>query len=232
MKECHNCGVERERIAQHWSMSSTCEAPRLTTRQKEIINGLMLGDGSVVRETKNPRLKVNSRKKEFLSFLDREMGVFSARKPEMTYTAQELAEADRDSGFHEEAKAENYGDRYDWETICSKRFNQWRSWYHSGEKVWPDNLDLTPLTMSMWYASDASYDGDHGRGRVTIDTAKEKDNRGKILGYFEEIPVEKPAWDDYRDYSTMRFSAEGTQELLEYMNTPVPGYEYKWGEMT
>lgn len=228
MTQCHNCGAERDRIAQHWSMSSTCEAPELTEKQKEIINGLMLGDGSVVRPTANPRLQVNSRKESFLEFIHGEFGVFSATRPRLVKSAEELAQADRESGFHPEAEAENYGNKYGWESICSKRFEPWREWYETGKKVWPNDIDLTPLTMSVWYASDASFNPNHGKGRAKIDTANEKDSREKVLSYFNGISVETPAWDSYEDHSRIRFSAEGTQQLLEYMDTVIPGYEHKW----
>lgn len=228
MKECHECGAKRKRIAQHWTMGS-CNPPELTDRQCNIITGLALGDGSIMRPTKTPRVQVNSREKDFLSFLHQEFGVFSAMAPHKRDSAEELAKADRESGFHKGAKADNYRDKYQWQSICSEVFEPWREWYSSGSIVWPGDVELKPLTMSVWYASDASYDPNHGRGRVMIDTANEKDNKEKVLSYFDSIPVETPQWDEYNEYSTIRFTADGTEQLLEYMDEIIPGYEYKWG---
>jgi len=228
MKTCHNCGKEREQIARHWSMSSKCNPPKLTDHQAEIVNGLLLGDGSVVRPSKNPRIQVNSREKLFLEFLDESFGVFSAGKPKLRATAEELAKADRESGFNPDAKEKNYSDKYVWRTICCSRFEKWRGWYDSGEKEYPEELELTPTSLSIWYASDAHFDNENRKGRAWIDTANEKDSKDKIMSYFESLPIKTPKWKSFDEYSTIKFNSEETKDLIDYMKEPVPGYEHKW----
>jgi hypothetical protein len=228
MKVCHNCGKEREQIARHWSMSSKCSPPELLEHQKEVLDGLMLGDGSVVRPSKNPRVQVNSRKKEFLEFLHRIFGVFSAGSPKLESTAEELAKKDRESGFNPDAKAQNYSDKYVWRSICCSSFEEWRSWYDGGEKEYPQDLELTSISLSIWYASDAHFDNENRKGRAWIDTANEKDSKEKIISYFESLPIKTPKWKSFDEYSTIKFNSEETKELIEFMEHPVPGYKHKW----
>jgi len=53
---CSQCGVEFKRIGQHWSLSSECNNPTLTKRQEEIVTGLLMGDGWIRSDDKNPYL--------------------------------------------------------------------------------------------------------------------------------------------------------------------------------
>ena len=44
---CNQCETEYQSLAQHWSMSQSCDYPPLSEHQREIVRGLMLGDGSL-----------------------------------------------------------------------------------------------------------------------------------------------------------------------------------------
>ena len=44
---CNQCGTEYQSPSQHWSRSQSCEYRPLFDHQREIVRGLLLGDGSL-----------------------------------------------------------------------------------------------------------------------------------------------------------------------------------------
>ena len=67
MKEvCPLCGGQYSQLATHWSRSKDCSVPDLSGWQREVITGLLMGDGSVVVPNKNPSLHVKMITEDFL----------------------------------------------------------------------------------------------------------------------------------------------------------------------
>jgi len=95
-KVCNQCGNEYQLIGGHWSQSSDCSHPSFTQHQKEIIIGLLMGDGWIDRHgNKNPYLKCEMVSENYLQHIDKNFGVFG-NGVSMRMTAAESAEKVRE----------------------------------------------------------------------------------------------------------------------------------------
>lgn len=231
---CHNCGREFERVATHWAYETVgCEPPKLSDHQKEILTGLLMGDGNCNRgpDNKNSGFKCDMINREYLEYLD-EQFPFYGQGIRVRRTAEEGATRDRESGFSPDAKTENYHDVYRWYTKRVNVFNEFRSWYLSGEKVFPDGIDLTPTALKHWYAGDGCLRSKYSLG---ISSCNEVENKEKLHSYFRNAGLPEPnTWNEHErqngngTYGSMIWNEEESRDLLDYMGEPLPGFEYKW----
>ena len=69
--KCDVCGSEFAHVSKHWR-NSDCGYPNLTNYQREVIIGLLMGDGYVSHEDDNkmPLMQVGMVTKKFLEYLD------------------------------------------------------------------------------------------------------------------------------------------------------------------
>lgn len=230
---CEQCGREFEGIGSHW-MQSSCSYPALTDHQKEIIVGLLMGDGSLNRYGKNPRLQCNMISLNYLEYLDEQFGVLGTGVS-LQDTAEESAKNARDSGFRPNAVKENYSDVYRWQSRSHSELHEY-NWYTSGEKVWPKTIDLTPTVLNHWYSGDGNCDNSGPQGCIRIAMANEVENQEKVNQIFENAGLPSPsnyAISDRNDGSSgcnAQFTVEQSKELWNYMGEPLPDFEYKWPE--
>lgn len=233
---CNQCGDEFKVIGSHWSSTSDCTHPSFDDRQREIIVGLMMGDGSIqTNDYGNPLLQANMVSENYLKFIDDEFGIFG-NGVSLKHTAEESAKVARDSGFSPNADEKNYSDMYYWSSMRHPELYEFYSWYSSGEKVWPENINLTPTTLKHWYCGDGSLSTHGSHKNIRISMTNELDNKDKIDSMFKRSSIPKPSnyirneRDDGRvDYS-ITFTKEQSDKLLEYMGEPLPDFEYKWDE--
>lgn len=228
---CNDCGDEYQRIGQHWAMSS-CEPLQLSDEQKQIVTGLMMGDGTISRSNKGTcRIEANMISKEYLEYLDSQFPLYGSGV-RLVNSAEENAKRDRESGFNPSAEADDYSDTYRWTTVTSTTFDAFGDWYDSGEKVWPSDIELTPTVLKHLYCGDGYYRDDDRHDNITISMNNEKGAKEKVAQMFEDADLPVPRWVEYsergRDDCTARFSKDESTELLEYMGEPLPGFEYKW----
>lgn len=225
---CHDCGHRYDRLSHHWTASDECEYPELTERQHNIIRGLMMGDGcSGYHESNaNPNITVRCIVPEYLEYLSDEFGVLGSDVA-LVKTGAEKAAENRDSGFRPDARAENYSDQYCFNTMSTPEMWQYRDWYETGEKVWPDDLELTPETLTHWYVGDGNNSAVYPELRIGM--SNEKENTEKVERYFERAGLPTPdRWDISETHCNACWRTDTSKELFEYMTGPLPGYEYKW----
>lgn len=205
--------------------------PTLTDKQNKIIIGLLMGDGSI-NKSGTPRLAVTSINLDYLSHLEKSFGGL-ATSTFLEKTAEECAKINRTSGFSPNASSENYSDLYKFQTRASPEFSKYLSWYQSGTKVWPGNIELSPTVLKHWYAGDGNLDN----GRIRISLSNERGNEKKISKYFENVNLPTPdRWGSnethYNENMKVSYRAiwskQNSKNLLEYMGSPPPGFEYKW----
>lgn len=216
---CPKCDGQYSSIGQHWTRAKDCSHPQLSDEQINAATGLLLGDGTLTRNYKNATIQVKMVNEDYLKYLDRLFGIFSLGC-DLYATADEKAERNRNSGFHLEASAENYQDVYRWMTRAHPQFNQLRSWYSSGEKVFPENLEITPTLLKHWYVCD----GDKQSKRVRIASTNENENLEKLASYFDDCNIPNPDTTGDRIY----WSAKDSVDVFNFMGKPLPGFEYKW----
>jgi len=226
---CPGCGDEYERLGKHWSGSPE-HIPELTHKQHQITTGILMGDASVSTCNKHARITMQTITPEYLDYLSDSFGIFGLAV-QFYKTASEQAKRARESGFSEGARAENYSDVYQWNTRSIPEFDEYVGWYESGEKVFPDNIDLSPTVLKHWYVCDGYLYKD--LNRLVISISNEVDNTDKIDSMFERAGLPTPAYDvqtrkDGTTKCNARWEAKHTNSLLEYMGDPLPGFEYKW----
>lgn len=233
MEDCPVCGESYKKLGSHWNYNSD-HRPTLSSHQKEIVTGLLMGDGCLNRSSTNPRLKVEMISPNYLKYLDDIFGCLSTGVS-LTMTAKESAKHNRDSGFSPNANSENYSDKYIWNTRCHPELYQF-NWYKTGEKVFPDDIELTPTVLKHWYCGDGHWDNTGQNSHISICMLNEVENTDKVDQYFRNVGLPEPSNYNIRyDKSgnidcDAQFTKKQSRELWEYMGEPLPDFEYKWPE--
>jgi len=192
-----------------------------------------MGDGCIHTGSKNPYLLVKMISPNYLEYVADKFGVLGS-DVSLKHTEAESARRNRDSGFSPNAKAENYSDKYKWQSICHPELQEFADWYSSGEKVWPDDIELTPTVLKHWYCGDGYWNNSGTNNRIKIAMANEIDNTDKVDQMFRNIGLPVPS--NYaiseRNNGSKKcdaeFTVEQSKELWEYMGEPLPDFEYKW----
>jgi hypothetical protein len=232
--ECPFCGKSYERLGRHWTENPQ-HHPSFNEKHHAVTTGVLMGDGSISRDSDNPRLVVKMTNKEYLEYLSNIFGILSL-DVKLDKTASEAARRSKERGFSDVACENNYSDLYSLQTRRSVKFKPYTEWYDGGDKIWPKDIELSPTVLKHWYVCDGSLqkrDSEHGF-RMTIALSNERGNRRKVEQMFERANIPVPCnWDERKRDSgrwdvNIYWRNEQTRELIEYMGTPLPGFEYKW----
>lgn len=208
--KCDNCGNEYSCITSHWSQSS-CEYTSLNDYEIEIIEGLLLSDGSIVDVSntnhKNSNFTVQMTTPRFLTWLSDQSEIFC-----------EVLSKDR----HKDK--DNWNPTYAVNSLSLPDISNLRNkWYPNGEKVYPNNFNLTKLNVKLWYCGDGGLNWEGKRGAYAdIKCSNESDNPDKLLRMFENLGF-SPTFRQER----ICFNSE-TTDFLNWIGKPLPGFEYKW----
>jgi len=230
---CHECGNEYVSVAQHW-VRSNCNRQQMTEHQSEVAKGLVLGDG-YVRKTESqtrPCLTVKMINKEYLGYLSNNVFPTLSSDVRLAETAGESAKRARDSGFSENADVKNYSDQYKLRVMCHPDLEQYFQWYASGSKVFPEDLELTPVALKHYFVGDGSFAEE--RPSIIINITNEKENAKKIKRIFERAGFSDFVWyrqdgEGYEEYAGVRFREQGIENFFDYIGRePLPGFERKW----
>jgi hypothetical protein len=220
---CPECGERYKRLGGHWKANPD-HRPELTEYQHNVVVGVLMGDGHIKQDTSTSYLQVNITESQYLGYLDDIFGILSTSNIHVTRTAEEVAEHTVKTGFSDSATQESCKDVYNWRTRNHPVFNEYRKWYSSGSKVFPDDILLSPVVLKHWYCCDGNLNTHENRGTVRIGLSNEFENKKKIESYFIKSGLPKPSWDKNQIW----FRVGESEELLEYMGDPLPGFEYKW----
>jgi hypothetical protein len=230
---CPECGNEYKSLGIQWSKGS-CSAPELTEQQKEIVVGLLMGDGSLGRSNKNPRIRVKMISPNYLEYLDETFGCLGTDVT-LKQTAAESAKQNRDSGFRPNAKEENYSDVYQWRTRSLPELHDF-NWYKTGKKVWPEWVPMTRTVLKHWYCGDGCFDNSSRQHSIVIGMSNEVENTDKVDKYFKRMGLPTPSnysiskRKDGSKNCIAKFTQPASKKLWEYMGEPLPDFEYKWPE--
>lgn len=232
-KVCNQCGNEYKQIGNHWVKSSSCTHKEFTDYQREIITGILMGDGCINNSGKNPQLQVNMISPNYLKYVADKFGVLGSEVTINT-TAEKSAEHARKTGFSPYAKKENYSDLYMWRSISHPELHEFSHWYDSGEKVWPEDINLTPTVLKHWYCGDGSWYNSKSHSAIEIAMGNEVRETEKVSQIFKNVGLSSPS--NYNIYErkdgsidcSARFTVNQSKELFKYMGEPLPDFEYKW----
>jgi hypothetical protein len=233
---CEQCGNKYKRIGQHWSMGKGCEHSNISQYKKDILTGILMGDGTIGNKDKtNQYIKAAMISPNYLEYVDNKLGWLSTGV-KFHISSEEIAKKDSKRGFNTNAKAENYSDQYVLTTRSHPFITSLTDWYSTGEKVWPDDIELTPTVLKHWYIGDGYYDNNGSNNYISIAMANEIENMDKVFNYFSSVGLPEPY--DYFISSRkngsnrchVEWTVEGSQKLFQYMGEPLPDFEYKWPE--
>jgi hypothetical protein len=231
---CPECGEKYENLGQHWRYNPS-HRPSFTQHQEEVITGLIMGDGYIDTHNKNPLIKCGMISQNYLEYIDSVFGCLGTGVS-LQITAKESAKKSRDRGFSPNAKAENYSDLYRWTSRTHPELEEWANWYSTGKKIWPEDIELTPVVLKHWYCGDGCWRNTDSKNYISIAMSNEIENQDKVTQIFENVGLPAPSnynISERKDGSkkcNAEWTVEQSKELWEYMGEPLPDFEYKWPE--
>jgi len=205
MSECHNCGAEREQLGTHWAQSKECDYPELSEHQHQVITGVLMGDGYIKETHASAYLACQMINEEYLEYLSTD--VFPTLSTSVS---------------------QNSRGHYVWRTRATPEISEYRNWYSSGNKVFPEKVNLTPTKLKHWYVCDGSLVESKNTEHIRIGLTNESENENKIRSYFGEVGVGIQNWGNYEHSCSAIFNSEQSDKLWQYMGEPLPGFERKW----
>lgn len=114
---------------------------------KDLIDGLLLGDGSMCKRAKNARYRHSCKHIEYLKFVITALQKYGVEIPTIY---------DKDNGY-------GTGRIFQIQSRVSVQLTEHYSrWYSEKKKVVPEDVSLTPLTILHWYIGDGWLDTDKG----------------------------------------------------------------------
>lgn len=198
--ECPKCGGLFSSPSAHWRKSS-CEPPSLTDRQKEILIGVLMGDGSISLSSRDSSVQYQlwMINKDFLTWFSKQLYPLGGnlRKEDDMWVVSLYT-----TPFIHELR---------------------EKWYPNGEKRFPDGLELTKEMVRMWYVCDGGlvWDEDRCYGACIV-SWNEKDRIDFICNLFRDLGLEP------RHNSGNQAYVFPVDEFLDFIGSPPPGFEYKW----
>jgi hypothetical protein len=227
MKTCNQCEDEFIELVQHWRQSSECERPPFDQRQRELLKGLTMGDGSISSSACNGEasMSVYSTNECWLRWLRAQFGRL-ATTVRLSQNGETVGENARENpGFDSSGGEWVYSNMYHVGIRSHPHLTQMRErWYPDGSIHYPEGLTLTPVAAAAWYCSDGglSWTG-NGQAYAAFGTHNEADRSEFLCELFREHGFD-PNW----SRPLLRFGSDETAELLSWMSPAPAGFEYKW----
>lgn len=225
---CPQCNERYERLSMHWNRSQ-CTYPTFSDEQWETAVGLFMRDGDLHgRNGPNPFLRVRMTNERFVRYLDDLFGPLSrgVKLERDAETQYQNALANRAAGVpnFETVTEGAYSDLYGIRTWAHPRLNALRNWYDTGQKRYPDDLELTPTIARMWYVCDGWLAVEQSaRPRAMFKVSNEMDRQDYLVDLFADAGFTVGF-----SREAIQIPADETQRLLDWMGDPPPGFEYKW----
>lgn len=205
-KKCPGCRKYFTNIANHWRYEPM-HRPRLTQRHHDILTGWFMGDANIVRSRgpdSYPYMSINNTNKEFVEWTKDELGIFSGN---ITSWLKEGRE----------------NEMYRFATTSHPGIERYVEWTSSGDKIFPNGLEINSLIGKIWYCCDGTYQQKSNMAKIY--SFNESDRVDFLLSLFEEHDIEC-GW--YEDSCSIVFDGENTQRFFRWIGDPIPGMEYKW----
>lgn len=173
----------------------------LSTRQIEILNGLMLSDFHLEPSVFQARFSFGFKYTEFAQAIIKELSELQWSKP----------------------KQNNHTGCWHAKSKCFMNFISWRDkWYSQRKKVIPSDLVLTPETLYWWYLGDGMVDD---YGLVLCSESFETEENNSLTQQLEHLGVQAQRTPSNR----IRIKSAGVLKFIAIIGPPrVSCYSYKW----
>lgn len=225
VEACPDCGKKFKSVGKHLGRSD-CSHPKISEHQTEVLTGLLMGDATI-QKSANTSVYVRMINERFLHHLD-SLFPFYGNGVLVRRTAKESADMAKKN--NDNVNPDEYNKLYGWRTRYSPEFNKFRGWYSDGDKTFPEDIDLTQDILKYWYCCDGYYNNNGSRDYIKISLHNERKNRGKIEQYFERVKLPIPRWSEIDENCKICWTVLESRDVLNYMGSPLPGFEYKWPE--
>lgn len=198
---------------------------------KEVIEGLMLGDGHIEKRGRshNPRLIIHQKQKEFVDFLRNEISPTSK-------TVFHKGNSSRLKCGRLIPAAYSYFCKTKASPILKSYHNEW---YKNKQKILPENLILTPTNVLHWFMGDGSayFRKKDKNGEIKFSTNNFTESEVNVLvkkfnnlGFKCYKSQHEPTSDNNRGF-IIRLSATDSNKFYSFIgNCPVKCMKYKWGK--
>lgn len=199
----------------------------LNDKQKEILNGAMLGDGSLVIPENgiNAQLIYTSKSKQHVEFVSKEFIQYSYSEGIKHYK-------------YEDKRTNKTYERYTFRTISDKGLtNFYNEWYADKIKHLPKSLILTPTTCLIWYIGDGSICNSSKHNGQCIKLAtncfKKEEQEEILLPQLTDFEARlyiagKDKYSNEKQYA-IYIPRKYIQNFLDYIGEcPFEDYKYKW----
>jgi len=220
-ERCPYCGDWYSRISTHWSRGS-CQWPLISQHKMKLLTGMMLGDGGM--QTRNGYFECGMTNKTFLDWLSNELG-WLVGDLSMQKTAVETAQNARET-LGTETQPSDALDYYFIRSRTHPSLQQFTEWYSTGEIVFPTDIELTTMTLRMWYVSDGGFDWHYESPRIVFGSCNESERPEAIENMLEGAGFTVNHGEGSKSFCIPHREIE---QFFDYMgHDPVPGFEYKW----
>lgn len=221
---CPFCKDSKNNLPNHWRLSS-CDRVPYHPHHIEVIEGLLLSDGTITSYPPTSKFQIGSTNKEFLEWLSGVFGLFSGDVC-LSETSDQIAHRNRETGFSPDADSKEYSDYYRLRTMADNRLNGIRDrWYVKGEKKIPNDFQLTSRSAKMWYIGDGHIRGTGKRRQNRVAISNRSFDVDRCISILREQGF-YPTSSGSNDH--LLLSVSDTQKFFDYIGSPVPGFEYKW----
>lgn len=196
----------------------------LTSMQKEVLYGALLGDGCLAKHknSSNAIFSYISKSRQHVEFVANYFSEY--------WSSEKIKDFSRFDGRTNKIYS---GSRV--KTYSNKSFTEeYEKWYKNGVKAIPIDLRLTPLTCLIWYIGDGCIS--HSKNSQYIKLATQcfsKEDQEKILlPQLEEFEAHLVRADTSKNGEQQYFiyiPRRKIKKFLEYIGPcPFSDYQYKW----
>jgi len=109
----------------------------------------MMSDGTLMKTNKNARIKIDMITKEYLKYIQK---MFGSMASDITVARTKKEQKEKIDNFADG----DYNTNTMYRIIIggATEINKFRTWYSSGEKIWPSDIELTPTVLKHLYCGD------------------------------------------------------------------------------
>lgn len=211
--ECPNCDTHYSQISNHWNR---CGESELSDKQKNILRGMLLSDGTVNERGAFTSYSTN---KKFIQWLSDELN-FMAYPPVLNDGGDDRHERNIKSEFDVERDA-NYKDMYAFSSPVHSFTEDLRDWYDSGKKQIPEDFSINKIEAKLWYCGDGGihWSGDNAYAEIRPLSF----NNNSIEAVLDQLSFDYNIQSD----GTVCFYGD-SRDFLKWIGPAPKGMEYKW----
>lgn len=205
---CPECGDEKERIAQHWAMSS-CGYPDVSDEQRAVLDGLVLSGATITGNGSNRHLTVGTTNEHLAAWTADRLGWLCHG------VRTESHDGDREDVYRVRTPAHPAINRYE----------RWAKLPENSGRAPPERFALEPDAARVWwaYAGGLEWPGAYDSTREAVFSA-DRDERAEWIVRVLDRAGFDPSYMDRR----VKLPPRDTTDFLEWIGAPVSGVQHKW----